>query len=554
MTSFTKIGKENNGCCQDGKVRNQLWKSDHGDTICWKNLMQRFREECSEKVRTDIEDYFDSFISNVEIISQAEHVDNIKSSLNSAQCHANWKHVKRKDRVMNTFPNMGGENRKKEKGDLPDKEFVTRNSVLTDLFEISHIRSIYHMFIATLIIFSINTLFMDIVEKQSLGLDFGLIQWGLGKSPKVVSCWLWMQCATLVVVYPGFYCWSYYRTEGKPGIFDYLGLLVYMLYQGAFLILPVWFIIEQEMPPASAVIIATEQIRFLMKSHAFVRENFPKVLLFRKEDSKDHEQSDMCPGFSKYLYFLFAPTLVYRDNYPRTANIRWSYVVSNFGQVLACLLYTYYIFERFCVPVFHNFNQDHVSARLFLTSMFNCMLPGTLVLLIGFFAILHSWLNAFAEMLRFADRMFYKDWWNMTSFASYYRTWNIVVHDWLYTYVYRDCCKLFGPKQRGLSMASVFLLSAVFHEYVLIMALGFFYPVLFVMFMGAGFGFIFVKGTSRSWNVFLWLALLMGMGILLCLYTIEWYARQNCKQFSDDFLDILIPRSWTCNGLNGSAS
>jgi len=26
----------------------------------------------------------------------------------------------------------------------------------------------------------------------------------------------------------------------------------------------------------------------------------------------------------------------------------------------------------------------------------------------GFFAILHSWLNAFAEMLRFADRMFYK--------------------------------------------------------------------------------------------------------------------------------------------------
>ena len=46
--------------------------------------------------------------------------------------------------------------------------------------------------------------------------------------------------------------------------------------------------------------------------------------------------------------------------------------------------------------------------------------------------------------------------------------------------------QVFGPKLRGLSMAAVFLLSAVFHEYVLIMALGFFYPVLFVMFMGAG--------------------------------------------------------------------
>lgn len=31
-----------------------------------------------------------------------------------------------------------------------------------------------------------------------------------------------------------------------------------------------------------------------------------------------------------------------------------------------------------------------------------------------------------------------QDWWNSTSFANYYRTWNVVVHDWLYYYVYRD--------------------------------------------------------------------------------------------------------------------
>ncbi|GCB84355.1 hypothetical protein scyTo_0024966, partial [Scyliorhinus torazame] len=41
-------------------------------------------------------------------------------------------------------------------------------------------------------------------------------------------------------------------------------------------------------------------------------------------------------------------------------------------------------------------------------------------------------------MLRFGDRMFYKDWWNSTSFANYYRTWNVVVHDWLYCYTYSD--------------------------------------------------------------------------------------------------------------------
>ena len=39
---------------------------------------------------------------------------------------------------------------------------------------------------------------------------------------------------------------------------------------------------------------------------------------------------------------------------------------------------------------------------------------------------------------------------------------------------------------RPAAMATVFLLSAVFHEYILIVGLGFFYPVLFFMFAGAG--------------------------------------------------------------------
>lgn len=31
-----------------------------------------------------------------------------------------------------------------------------------------------------------------------------------------------------------------------------------------------------------------------------------------------------------------------------------------------------------------------------------------------------------------------QDWWNSTSFSNYYRTWNVVVHDWLYSYIYQD--------------------------------------------------------------------------------------------------------------------
>jgi len=41
-----------------------------------------------------------------------------------------------------------------------------------------------------------------------------------------------------------------------------------------------------------------------------------------------------------------------------------------------------------------------------------------------------------------------KDWWNSNSFSSYYRMWNVVVHDWLYAYVYRDVLHIAGSRYR----------------------------------------------------------------------------------------------------------
>jgi hypothetical protein len=38
----------------------------------------------------------------------------------------------------------------------------------------------------------------------------------------------------------------------------------------------------------------------------------------RSKTPKNEENNlKLCPDFSNYLYFLFAPTLVYKDNYPR---------------------------------------------------------------------------------------------------------------------------------------------------------------------------------------------------------------------------------------------
>ncbi|XP_029636046.1 sterol O-acyltransferase 1 isoform X1 [Octopus sinensis] len=493
---------------------------------------EKLQADLIEQMSRELECLFEEFVSEVEQIEQnPQSLFEIKPN----SWNKNWNRKENKKLV------------KRKDGELPEKVFVNRRSVLTELLEITHIQTIYNIFVAILLVFSLNTIVYDLIDTGRLHLDFNLIQWAFGKFPKVMALWVCMQLATLLIFYPAFYYWASSKKIRPYKVWDWIWLGLFVAYQLLFFVLPVNYLYENNLPPASAVIIVTEQLRLIMKVHSFVRENAPKVLNYKKADSKCDD--NVCPDFSKYLYFLFSPTLIYRDSYPRTQKIRWNYVVSNFSQVLACLFYTYYIFERFCVPVFRNFNREHVTPKALLLSVFGCMLPGTLVLFIGFFAILHSWLNAFAEMLRFGDRLFYKDWWNSTTFSNYYRTWNVVVHDWLYTYIYKDVYTILGYKMRNVGLTSVFLISAVFHEYVLVVSFGFFYPVLFVMFAGAGFGFVFLtdKGVSRSWNVFMWVALFIGNGLLMCLYSLEWYARQNCPATTNDFFDYLIPRSWTCD-------
>jgi sterol O-acyltransferase len=133
-----------------------------------------------------------------------------------------------------------------------------------------------------------------------------------------------------------------------------------------------------------------------------------KKQFFILESNTDEVQKLTCPDFSQYLYFLFAPTLIYCDKYPRNAVIHWDYVLQMFGQVLASIFYVYYVVVRFCVPTFANLNQNQITLPIFLSVLFNSIMPGSLFLLLGFYGFLHCWLNAFAEMLRFADRMFYK--------------------------------------------------------------------------------------------------------------------------------------------------
>jgi sterol O-acyltransferase len=113
------------------------------------------------------------------------------------------------------------------------------------------------------------------------------------------------------------------------------------------------------------------------------KANFIFIHFTCLESEKTDTKPSLCPDYSQYLYFLFAPTLIYRDQYPRNTNIRWDFVARMFGQVLAAMFYVYYVVVRFCVPTYAGLNQNEITLPIFMTVLFNSIMPGSLFLLLG---------------------------------------------------------------------------------------------------------------------------------------------------------------------------
>uniref|UniRef100_A0A182W9C8 O-acyltransferase n=1 Tax=Anopheles minimus TaxID=112268 RepID=A0A182W9C8_9DIPT len=521
--------------------------------------VEMMRNMAIEKMKQKMHEIVDRMSKDVE-----KEVDLAVDDLFTEVKQINLKNYDLKQ-LFHEKPNDGkGRNGHQKNGKLPDKVFMPRNSLLTDLFEVKHIKTIYHIFVVMLIILFLNTVVHDFVDTGSINLGIRPISAGFGKFHIAVMLWCCMQASTFLV-YPCFRMWVVNRRNFSQGstvqrLWDCSALLLYLLYQCGFFLAAItghlWF----GLAPASGVAYLMEMTRFMMKVHAFVRSNAPNVLSCNNNDADfDLIHADTycgLPAFPKYVYFLFAPTLVYRDEYPRTKQIRWRVVAYHALEIVGAVFFFSFILERLLAPLYENFGNAKISSGSFVKALFCSLMPGTLFSLCFFYCSLHSCMNIAAELLRFADRMFYRDWWNESTFARYIRSWNVVVHDWLFTYVYKDAVEYVFCNYKPLATIAVFTVSAVFHELILALSFRFFYPVMFVQFEIFGLMLMFVtKDMGRdTGNFLLWLSLAIGNGVHVSLYSMEYYARQNCPDIGNSILDYLIPVSWSCNGITHNAN
>ncbi|KAJ8725564.1 hypothetical protein PYW08_003747 [Mythimna loreyi] len=421
------------------------------------------------------------------------------------------------------------------------EEFAIRESPLTTLLDSSiHIRTIYHIFVVILLVLICDTVIFDLVENGKINIGLSVVATGFGDMRRVFKLWVYefivsMSLYPLLLAYSWIGAISRKYPALRPTVVM-LGVIGVIALEVAVAAVPLFDMGRKQLPVGSTAIVTGEMLRFMMKLVAIASACGPRCL-----------NGTPLPTFKLHIYFMFAPTLIYRDQYPRTKKIRWGVVVFHLLEVAAVIFYISFLWEIVIVPNWADYGKEKtVAISTVVRSMFASVLPGTISVLCGFYCVLHSWLNAWSEMLKFGDRLFYEDWWTASCFSQYFRRWNLVVHSWLRDHIYLPLATYAG---RSLATFSVFFVSAIAHEVFMTLMCGFFYPVLLVQF--GVLGVILVPLTEKAgrrypnaFNLLLWFGFSIGNGILWSLYPMEYFARRNCPPSEND--SFFIPKSWTC--------
>lgn len=222
-------------------------------------------------------------------------------------------------------------------------------------------------------------------------------------------------------------------------------------------------------------------------------------------------------------YFLCAPTLCYELNFPRTNRIRKRFLLKRILEVVIGFNVVLGLFQQWMIPSVRNSlvpfsNMDVVKATERLLKL---AIPNHFVWLCFFYLSFHSFLNLIGELLHFADRNFYCDWWNANNIDTFWRSWNMPVHRWCVRHVYIPVVDM-GYSRTAASLI-VFFISAFFHEYLVSVPLKTFKIWAFMGMMGqiplSYLSKFMEKNYGPRWgNIIVWASIILGQPLAVMAY------------------------------------
>lgn len=213
--------------------------------------------------------------------------------------------------------------------------------------------------------------------------------------------------------------------------------------------------------------------------------------------------------------------------------------------MFAVCMFGAFLIAQVVNPVLVGLLQDLEDAKgnltlyIFAEYWLRLSIASTYLWLLAFYGYFHLYLNLWAEILRFGDRVFYGDWWNSATASAFWRLWNMPVHYWLVRHVYFPCVR----RKMSKSMASfvVFLLSAIIHEVLISVPFHMVRPWSFIGMMlqiplVAITKYLYHKFPgSSSGNFIFWVSFcLVGQPMAILMYTVDYqYKRRMESSFGE---------------------
>lgn len=223
------------------------------------------------------------------------------------------------------------------------------------------------------------------------------------------------------------------------------------------------------------------------------------------------------------VYFMLAPTLCYELNFPRTARIRKRFVIKRVLELFFGINLALALFQQWMIPTITNSVETFTKMDVIRITerLLKLAVPNHLLWLCFFYLTFHSFLNLMGELLQFADRKFYGDWWNANNISVFWSTWNMPVHMWAVRHVYKPITGMgFSKFNAGLV---VFAISALFHEYLVSVPLQMFRIWAFLSMMAQPPMAVIsrtaeIKLGARWGNLMVWSSLILGQPLAIMMY------------------------------------
>ncbi|GAV81410.1 MBOAT domain-containing protein, partial [Cephalotus follicularis] len=256
-----------------------------------------------------------------------------------------------------------------------------------------------------------------------------LIRTGFWFSSRSLRDWPLLMCCLTLPIFP-LTAFVVEKLVQQKCISEPVVVFLHFIITTAAILYPVFMILNCDSAVLSGVTLMLFTCIVWLKLVSYAHTNYDMRALAKSADKGDDSSLNVVPSsvnFKNLAYFMFSPTLCYQPSYPRSACIRKGWVVRQFVKLIIFTGVMGFIIEQYINPIVRN-SQHPLKGNLLyaVERVLKLSVPNLYVWLCMFYCFFHLWLNILAELLRFGDREFYKDWWNAKTVEEYWRMWNML--------------------------------------------------------------------------------------------------------------------------------